>query len=200
MPPARMASEETHYLESFRFLGVVVERREVDPKGNPLYPTIGDKGYEAFDVGKAYGPLVILSDRQTEEEDKALVDISQTDGLVMPRLRSMRDNQYPPIEKELKKIQETLADIEKAKKGNENLTLGIIQNFTDDVDPFHPGNRRVVANDRAAAARGAARRPSRCGRPSYRTGTRRGRCRQCGQPAGCLCSGMRPDPHPGRDH
>ena len=121
-------------LESFRFLGVEVHRRQVDPAGKPLYPTLGKNGYVPLDVVGAVKPLLILSNLQTEAENPDLDDV-RIDGLVMPLLKSAREVQYPPIEQELPTIQKTLAKLKQERE--KGAFIPKTGNFiVDQFDPF----------------------------------------------------------------
>lgn len=101
-------------LNSFRFLGVVVERRQVDLQGRPLFPDEGkDKGYKEINPGEGFKTLLVQSLGQTQPEDpdheKLLLD-----GLVMYRPLAARE--YPALEKELDKIKTTVEKLKKANK------------------------------------------------------------------------------------
>jgi hypothetical protein len=94
-------------LEAFRFLGVELQRRQVDRQGRVIFPEAGENGYVLLDAEKEYKPLLVLSNLVTEEEDPQLDDVI-VDGTVMPRLASARENQYPKIELELPTLAKTL--------------------------------------------------------------------------------------------
>ncbi len=140
-------------LPSFRFLNVVVERRQVDHQGHPVYPDAGPykNGYEPLDVVGEYKPLLVLSGLQTEEEDKELDPVYQ-DGLVMPRLFSARPEQYPKVEKELPTIQKTL----KAMKEADTSRIGRVTNPFDPngIDPFNQRPAGAGNNPNPAAPPG----------------------------------------------
>ena len=138
---AERADPQRRQRESFRFINVVVERRQIDRMGKPIFMDSGPykNGWEPLDVVDAYKPLLVLSNLQTEEEDKTLEPVIM-DGLVMPRLYSARADQYPAIERELKTIEQTLADLAKAKTSG--ALVPTIRNFEPDkFDPFS-GNSR----------------------------------------------------------
>ncbi len=127
------ASGQTRKLESFRFVGVVVERRQVDSQGKPIFPDAGPgkNGWEPLDVVGEYKPLLVLSNMQTQEEDSDLEEYGlMNDGLVMQRLLSLREDQYPKIETELPSIQKTIAAMKNDKK--KDTVIGTAKNFDPD--------------------------------------------------------------------
>jgi hypothetical protein len=69
-------------LPNFRFLGVNVERREVDANGKVLKP------YQPLDLAESYRLFLILTGSRFEPDDPKLEPIKFR-GLVMPRLLSM---------------------------------------------------------------------------------------------------------------
>lgn len=81
-------------LFAFRFLGVIVERRELDLDGNPIpYKDSEGKevkdGWYEFDLNGSYKPYVVLTGKGFETDDSELTPISYP-GLVMPRLTYVR--------------------------------------------------------------------------------------------------------------
>jgi hypothetical protein len=133
-PTATAAPQKTR-LEAFRFLGVVVERRQVDRQGKVLFPEAGphkdNSGWEPIDVTAEYKPLLVLSNLQLHPEDEKLDDVKM-DGLVMPLLRSTREKQYPEIEVELPTIANTLKAMETEKKKTGAVLATSATNFNPD--------------------------------------------------------------------
>jgi hypothetical protein len=108
----------TATLAAFRFSGVNVQRRVVDSEGKPLVKK--DDGWQTLNLEKDYLPYIVYSGQNTEPDDPKL-DPVIFDGLFMPRLQQFRENQYPPIEMDLKNIKATLdelAKLDKAKVGD----------------------------------------------------------------------------------
>ena len=144
------ANPQRRKLESFRFINVVVERRQVDRLGSPIFKDAGPykNGWVPLDMVGAYKPLLVLSNLQTEDEDKTLEPVMM-DGLVMPRLYSARADQYPPIERDLTTIAQTLTDLEKAKAAGG--VVAKVNNFnSDDFDLFSGRSRNQPAPGTAA--------------------------------------------------
>jgi hypothetical protein len=69
--------------EAFRFVGVNVQRRELDGDGNPT----GE--FKTLDLNQTYTPYVILTGKRFEEEDPEVKNLVFP-GLVMPRLKQFR--------------------------------------------------------------------------------------------------------------
>ena len=100
--------------KAFRFLGVTIQRRQLDAAGKP----VGDKdGWATLDLDGTYKPLVILDGKRFEEEDARLKPVIFP-GLVMKKLvtlgarRSPPLDEYPKIE-ELPTLKDTLDALEK---------------------------------------------------------------------------------------
>lgn len=74
---------ERQVMSAFRFLGVRVERRELDGDGKPL----GE--FQPLDLNKDYVPYIILTGRRFEEDDREVQPLI-IPGLVMPRLKQFR--------------------------------------------------------------------------------------------------------------
>jgi hypothetical protein len=111
-------------LPTFRFLGVSVERRTLDASGKEW------TAWQPFDVGKDFVPIFLMCLRCSESPDPSLGDLSFP-GLVMPRPKQMRDDQYPKVENELDNLKKTLKELnrigESPKKGS---------HVADPFDPF----------------------------------------------------------------
>ncbi len=115
---------------SFRFMGLILERRELDKLGQPIVNENTNKdGWMHIDLEGKFVDIVLRSGQQTEPEDDPNLDRLCFPGLVMPRLRQMRDKQYPPLEKDLPKIKQTLGELESAGK-------------KDVVQPKNPWDRK----------------------------------------------------------
>jgi hypothetical protein len=112
------SDEEVLALAAFRFLGVTVERRELDAEGRPV---VGEGGrWRKLDLEEDFAPYAFATGRDFEPEDAELAPVSVR-GLVMPRLRQARrparpekdgeddsaqdaPSQYPVIERDLEKL------------------------------------------------------------------------------------------------
>jgi hypothetical protein len=101
-------------LYAFRFLGVNVQRREVDLRGKPITE------YRTLDLGADYRPYLVLTGRRFEPDDEKYQAISFP-GLVMPRLLQIQESEGeddlrrdrdPRVEDQLLGIQRTLRDLE----------------------------------------------------------------------------------------
>src|SRR5262249_48301948 len=71
-----------------------------------------------LDLAKTITPVFINAGGEIDEENpelQVLLDLS--DALVMSRPKAVRENQYPDVELKLKNIQDTLAELKKAKEG-----------------------------------------------------------------------------------
>jgi hypothetical protein len=76
-------------IDAFRFTGVNVQRRELDPAGNAL------TGWQTIDPARAYIPWMVLSGQEIEDEDPDILPI-KFPGLVMDRLREFRPDDLSP--------------------------------------------------------------------------------------------------------
>lgn len=156
-------SADGQHLPAFRFLGVEVERQELDGDGNP-------KGsWVPLDLNKSYRPWLVRTGRRFEPEDPTLAPVV-VPGLVMPRLKQFRASdvgkgesgtgmgalmpmpmpmgekvdkptpeldQYPAIEKQLVNIDKVLKALEGKNQANLATTSS---RFSDDmVDIFSSG-------------------------------------------------------------
>jgi hypothetical protein len=77
---------------NFRFMGIEVERREVDGNGDPVPGKAGQ--YQLLDVANQYRDWMVLTGREVEPEDPALKPIIFP-GLVMSRLKQLRGDETP---------------------------------------------------------------------------------------------------------
>lgn len=114
----------------FQFQGLVVERRTVRPDG-----TTDEKDWQPLDLTSPSSPyvgLAIYTGKQFDQDETELQPLVQ-DGLVMLRPQQIPPDNYPKIERDLKKIQETL---EEAKKKNQRPTLAPNPRF--DTEGFNP--------------------------------------------------------------
>ncbi len=100
---------------AFRFLGVTIQRRQLDAAGKP----VGDKdGWAPLDLDGTYKPLVILDGKRFEEEDARLQPVIFP-GLVMKKLVTLGSrrtpplDEYPKIEEKLPALKATLDALEK---------------------------------------------------------------------------------------
>jgi hypothetical protein len=93
---------------SFSFVGPLVQRRLVDVHGKPLGK------WTDLDVGDNYKVLLRWNGMRFEPDSPAIEAVS-FDGLVMPRLATMRKGQYPDVEARLSDLQKTLKELEKTK-------------------------------------------------------------------------------------
>ena len=101
--------------KAFRFLGVTIQRRQLDAAGKP----VGDKdGWATLDLDGTYKPLVIANGKRFEEEDARLKPVIFP-GLVMKKLVTLGDrrtpplDEYPKVEEKLKTLKDTLDALEK---------------------------------------------------------------------------------------
>jgi hypothetical protein len=75
---------EKQQLPSFRFLGVKVERRELDGDDKPI------GNWKEIDLNTSYGPYLVATARRFEDDDPKLTPVIYP-GLVMPRLMQFRE-------------------------------------------------------------------------------------------------------------
>jgi hypothetical protein len=146
---------------SFRFLGVLVERREVDASGVPIaakdpLATKARGEWITLNMHENYRPYIFLAGKRFEPDDPKFAPISFR-GLVMPRIKQFRqedvgttvglggvvagkdkerdkEDQYPKVEGELEGLKETLKALE-GKKGKPVARPPESFN-TDKFDPF----------------------------------------------------------------
>jgi hypothetical protein len=79
--------ESKEPLANFRFVGLEVQRRELDGNGNPVGDFVG------VDLGE-YKFYLVLAGKEVEQEDPELRPIIFP-GLVMPRLKQLRGDEAP---------------------------------------------------------------------------------------------------------
>jgi hypothetical protein len=98
-------------LNAFRFLGVRLERRQVDSQGKAIDEQgrkVDDKGgWAEVDLEKSFGALVFLDGRRFEEEDPKLTPVILSNRLVMRKLLTFGDRRVPPLD-EYPKIEEEM--------------------------------------------------------------------------------------------
>jgi hypothetical protein len=140
-------------LPGFRFLGVDLERCEVDSSGKQITDWV------PIDVGEAYKPWMFRAGKRFEPDSAKLAAVSPR-GLVMPRLLQFRtkgkdsgktsdkekdkekdkdevdlQNHYPNLEERLPKLAQTLEDLKPKLKEDTAPTMPSAF-VTNDVDPF----------------------------------------------------------------
>jgi hypothetical protein len=110
---------------AFRFVGVDLQRREVDARGEPILDekdknakNKDELGWKTVDLEAEYVDYVLQCGQVTEPEDDPRLEDVSFPGLVMPRLRTFRDKAYPPLESDLPTIKGTLDEIKNAKKAD----------------------------------------------------------------------------------
>jgi hypothetical protein len=90
-----------------RFTGFDVERAEIRPD-QP------EPQWKPFDVQKTFAQVARLSGRRWEDEDRRLGPVIDL-ALVMKRPMQFRKSQYPPVEEKVRQIEDTLAELAKAR-------------------------------------------------------------------------------------
>jgi hypothetical protein len=123
-------------LPNFRFLGVRLQRRTVVALGKPLSPR--NDGWETIDLEKTFTPLVFQSGKRTQKEDDPLLEKLSVSGLVMPRLLLAREQQFPPLEKNLANIRATLDRLVKGGEEEDVLAALPVPTGSADVAIFTP--------------------------------------------------------------
>jgi len=163
-------------LDNFRFLGVVVQRRELDGDGNPSAAVDRATGkprgeWAVVDLNRDYRHWLVVTGRRFEPDPPDLAPV-MVPGLVMPRLMQFREenaakphgggggtsggaafpttkpddmeketkpdptkDEYPPVEKDLTKIQATLKSLE-TKEAAPSATKPKRFTEEDDLDIF----------------------------------------------------------------
>lgn len=111
LPSVEAVLGEGNPAPSFRFLGVNVERRQLDRTGKPL------TGYRPVDIAAAYRPLLLQAGKRFEPDGPRLQSVIFP-GLVMPRLAAVRGRDegreggpYPAVEARLTKLQQSLKQL-----------------------------------------------------------------------------------------
>ena len=129
-------TKEGRPLNAFRFLGINVERRQVDAEGKPVG---GKEGWAPLDLEGTYKPLVILDGKRFEDEDPKLRPL-MFPGLVMKKLVTLGSRHTPPLD-EYPKVEDQLPSL--------TATLDALNKKPDAVIPrpalTDPGN--VFADD-----------------------------------------------------
>ncbi len=106
--------KDKQVLPAFRFLGVRLERRQVDAQGKPIDAQgkrVDDKaGWAEINLEDSFKSLMILDGKRFEDEDPKLVPVEVDPHLVMRKLLTFGDRRTPPIE-EYPKIEEEMPDL-----------------------------------------------------------------------------------------
>jgi hypothetical protein len=156
-------------LPSFRFLGVDVQRRVLDPDGKPV------QEWQPLDLTAAMKPFVIANGARFEDDPKEPRELAglMIDGLWMPLLKQFTEENrytkyYPSLELQLKHIQKTIEDL----KGKEVEKIYTGANPILDKDDFNPFRARQTSRPKRAAkpATEAATPPAGNGQPGYQPG------------------------------
>ena len=110
-------SKDGRPMNAFRFLGVTIQRRQLDAQGKPVGG--GDKeGWAPLDLDGTYKPLVILDGKRFEDEDPKLRPVILP-GLVMKKLvtlgsrRTPALDEYPKVEDQLPSLAATVEALNK---------------------------------------------------------------------------------------
>jgi hypothetical protein len=179
-------------IPSFRFLGVDLERCEVDNTGKVVADWV------PIDLGEAYKPWMFRAAKRFEPDSAKLAAVSPR-GLVMPRLLQFRsptsktgptskdsdkdkdkekedfENHYPNLEEQLPKLAQTLEDL-KPKLKDDNAP-SMPEGFdTSGVNPFDPTEATETkgrpAGGGAAGGEEGSLKPPGSGRPVGTGGTK----------------------------
>jgi hypothetical protein len=147
-------------VEAFRFLGVNMQRRTLDPAGQPVPGPEGQ--YQTLDLVGAYRPWLILCGKRFEPEDPEYEQLKWP-GLVMPKLLQFRDNpgglpgkndldnHYPPLEGKVQNLKETL---EKLKAKMQTAEIAVPPQFNaEGWDPFNTAGTPEPQGNRPPAGR-----------------------------------------------
>jgi hypothetical protein len=109
--PSLETNKDKAQLRAFRFLGVRLERRQVDAEGKPIDEQ-GKKvdakdGWAEIDLEDGFKTLIIRDARRFEDEDPKLLPVILDRILVMRKLLTFGDRRVPPVD-EYPKIEEEL--------------------------------------------------------------------------------------------
>ncbi len=96
-------------LPAFRFVGVRLERRQVDAQGKPVNAA-AQGGWTEVNLEDSYKNLVIRVGKRFEEDDPKLAPVSFANRLVMRKLLTFGDRRVPPVD-EYPKLEEDLPDL-----------------------------------------------------------------------------------------
>lgn len=130
---------------SFRFIGVDVQRREINALGEPVKKG-PDNGWQPLDFDKDFKPFIIISGRETQPDDP-LVEQFGLPGAVMPLLKLLnKEDKYPQIETRLPGIQQEIA---KLKTTNENEVHALPPAFRDGNNLIFGGGSKRGTDPRA---------------------------------------------------
>ena len=128
-------------LAAFRFLGVAVQRRELDMQGQPIG---ADAGWQPLDAGGDYTALLALAGGRMKADDPELAAV-EFPGLVMNKLPAFGDRRappvddYPKIELEMAKLAETLRVLRAVPGGADIARPGSSQEPGNAFDPASAG-------------------------------------------------------------
>jgi hypothetical protein len=112
--PSLETNKEKTQLRAFRFLGVRLERRQVDAEGKPIDEQ-GKKvnakgGWAEIDLEDGYKTLVIRDAKRFQDEDPKLARVILSPRLVMKKLLTFGGRRVPPLE-EYPKIEEEMPSL-----------------------------------------------------------------------------------------
>jgi hypothetical protein len=101
-------------LPAFRFIGVRLERRQVDAQGKPISAPgkdVDDKGgWAEVNLEDSYKNLVIRVGKRFAEDDPKLAPVAFANRLVMRKLVTFGDRRVPPVD-EYPKLEEEMPDL-----------------------------------------------------------------------------------------
>ena len=120
------AKDDKTPVHTFRFLGFLVERRQVDALGRPIdaqgaVVTAQDGGWgQPLDLQDAYAPLIVLSGGEANLEKETRFYKVAIAGLTLPKLptagqvlRQPPVDEYPDLEDNLPLLKKTVDDLDK---------------------------------------------------------------------------------------
>jgi hypothetical protein len=112
--PSLETDENKAPLSAFRFIGVRLERRQVDSQGRAIDAqgkNVDDKaGWSEINLEESFKDLIIRVGKRFEEEDPKLAPVAFANRLVMRKLVTFGDRRVPPLD-EYPKIEEKLPDL-----------------------------------------------------------------------------------------
>jgi hypothetical protein len=112
--PSLETTKDKVQLRAFRFLGVRLERRQVDAEGKPIDEQ-GKKvdakgGWAEVDLEDGYKTLIIRDAKRFEDEDPKLLPVILDPRLVMRKLLTFGSRRVPPVD-QYPKIEEDLPSL-----------------------------------------------------------------------------------------